>query len=178
MTTHEQVLVVVASLWPSPAWPPEAQAVFLADIREFEAAQVLAAVRRFYQRDPQGFRPTPGKLRALIEAPKAEGAERAWQAFLRAVAHYTGKPTAETVTMPNFADPLVSQTVEALGGFRQYLGGIPTDQLDYLHSKFLKAYKRVASGDNESLRLGDGHVPELSGRGEGPASIRKLLGGM
>jgi hypothetical protein len=174
VTTHEQVLVVTATLWSTPPWPPEAQALFLEEIREFPAADAMAAVRRFYATDPSGFRPTPGKLRALLKPKDLGAAERGWSAVRKAVDHYAGKPTHETVTMPNFADQLVTRAVESIGGFRQFLGGIDAKDLDYVRSRFLRAYGRE---DAEVLKLDPHHAPALSGRGVLPEQLRRLAGG-
>jgi hypothetical protein len=177
VTTLKEVLAMTATLWPSPPWPESVQVLWAQSLADVEPDLLSAAVQRFYQTDPHGFRPTPGKIRALIQAPTIEGAERGWQVFLRAVEHYAGRSTAETVDMPQFADANVALTVTALGGFRQYLGGIQADQRDWLHSKFLKAYKRVACGEDEPLQIQGGRVPALDGRGPAPEALRDLLGG-
>lgn len=177
MTTLKEVTALVATLWPTPPWPKPVQVTWAESLSDVPPDLLAGAVRRYYDTDPSGFRPTPGRLRSLLHAPQIEGAEQGWSAFMRAVAHYAGRPTHETVDMPNFADPIVVAAVRALGGFRQFLGGIDAKERDYLRSRFIKAYRRAASGEAKPLEIDTGRNAALDGRGDGPAETRGLLGG-
>jgi hypothetical protein len=176
MTTLSEVTALCGAMWPVPEWPEPMRVLWAKALADVEPDEIKAAMLRFYQTDPGGFRPTPGKLRALLQAPQVESAQRAWDAFLRAVAHYAGRPTHETVDMPSFADPKCTETVRALGGFRQFLGGIDSKEKEYLHTKFLKAYARGAAEDVPALEAG-ARNPVLDGRGPMPQELRGLLGG-
>ena len=150
MTTLKEVLALAASLWPNPAWPPEVQAIWAASLAEIDPEQLKAAVLHFYSEHEKSFRPTPGELRHVMRAPDPAAAEIGWLAFKRAVDHYACKPGAPG--MPSFADPEVAATITRIGGFAQFLGGIQVKELDFLRSKFLRAYGRPDDSRPPQLR--------------------------
>ena len=158
MTTLKEIVALAASLWPNPAWPDDVQVLWIEALAAEPPDNLLAAVLHFYKTDPKGFRPTPGQILALVSAPDPGAPDLAWLKFRRAVEHYAGKPAHETPEMPQFGDPRAASAVRALGGFRQFLGGIPSRELDFLHTRFLKAYARAGE---EALLLPEPRTMDL-----------------
>lgn len=144
MSTYGQVLQVVAAYWPTPTWPAESQALFLEAIQGRDPGSLIAAARLLYMTSPTGYRPTVGQLVAISMPVGA--AERAFDSLRRAIDHYASKPADSIPDMPRFADPRVEPTVIAIGGWRQFLGGIKVDDIESLRRRFLRAYAEVRIG--------------------------------
>lgn len=173
MTSIKHVIATIAKLWPNPAWPEDAQMIYAQAIADLDAEKLLLAVQAFYTTDAKGFRPVPGRLRALVEPDTEARALHAYAAFRRTVDEIACRPAGEP--LPNFPDPRLQAAVEALGGFRQFLGGIDAKESDFLRHRFLRAY---AQAGRKPLALPDAQrVPALDGRGPGPDATRGLLVG-
>lgn len=157
MTTLKDCTALAAALWPHPPWPGEVQKLWAESVADIPADVIAQAIRNFYASDSKGFRPTPGQIRALVEGSGADLAERGWRALCNAIAFYASKPTNETPDMPEFIDARVPTAIRAIGGFRQFLGGVSVDQGDWTRKRFISAFNeagapKLSSGEVRRLR--------------------------
>lgn len=160
---HAVTIAFLAQNYPAAFQSEQAARDYDSALGDLDPAAALDAARKFWASDDKGFRPTPGQLRALIQAPALGGADAAWLSVTKAIAHYAGKPTHETPNMPSFGDPLTAVALEAIGGFRQFLSGLSSERAEFTRARFLRAYKSAVTGGAVPLQL-PGEAKRLEAR--------------